>query len=187
MAFTLPQTRYFVNMLPVADGSFRTGDCGLIMGIYVFDLVMHVGVGGELTLSGAPTRALTAYRTPSGGLVLSGDATTLLTAYRSLGGSLDMSGSIAAAMLYFVSIGGELELSGGIRAANPAWLMIDEILAWQGEWDEAIGYNINDTVLYQVAPTAEWHVFVSKTGHNVGNIPTTSPANWRRLYQEQWL
>jgi len=187
MAFTLEQTRYFVNMLPIASSSFRTGDCGLFMGIYTFGLVMHVDVGGELILSGAATRALTAYRTPSGGLVLSGDAGTVLTAYRSLGGSLIPTGAVTPAMCYDVSIGGELELSGSIQAANPAWLMIDDTLVWMGEWDAVHSYDINDVVLYRIAATAAWHVFVSKAGHNVGHIPTTSPEYWRRLYQEKWV
>ena len=187
MAFTLEQTRYFMGMYPIANGSFDAGDCGLFMGIYAFSLVIHVDVGGELTLSGASTRTLTAYRTPSGGLVLSGDAETVLTAHRSLGGSLTPSGAVSAAMLYFVSLGGELELTGNIQAANPAWLMIDDTLVWMGEWDETYGYSINDVVLYQTEAAAAWHVFVSKAGHNVGHIPTTSPEYWRRLYQEKWL
>lgn len=68
-----------------------------------------------------------------------------------------------------------------------SWQKIDESLNWQGEWDTARGYDLDDAVLYKSDGASEWHVFVSKTSHNVGNQPTISPAYWRRYYQEQFL
>ena len=84
-----------------------------------------------------------------------------------------------------VEVGGEMDFYGTARMENPAWLLIDEYLTWMGEWDETYSYDIDDVVLHQYGD--EWHVFVSKIGHNVGNTPTSSAAAWRRLYQEQWL
>ena len=109
------------------------------------------------------------------------------TTSKSVGGILTPNGTVMAVLLILRPVGGTLTLSGAVVASNPAWQLIDEVLAWLGNWDELYPYNINDNVLYQTSSTAAWHVFVSKTGHNVGNQPTTSPANWRRLYQEQWI
>ncbi len=124
--------------------------------------------GGTLTSSGALSRVLTAYRDFGGGLTPTGDLTEILT--------------------YIVdNLSGELTLSGDLAATNPAWLLIDDILLWQGEWNVATSYNLDEVVLYKSTDGNEWHVFISKIGHNVGNVPTTTSAAWRRLYQEKWL
>ena len=67
------------------------------------------------------------------------------------------------------------------------WVLVDNTLNWVGEWDETAGYDQYDTVLYKSDGASEWHAFTSKTGHNVGNQPTISPAYWRRVYQEQFI
>ncbi len=82
--------------------------------------------------------------------------------------------------------GGIITLAGGLQISNPAWLLIDDNLTWIGEWDATYGYDIDDVVLHKSDDGNEWHVFVSKISHNVGNVPTSSAAAWRRLYQEQW-
>ncbi len=84
-------------------------------------------------------------------------------------------------------ITGQMDFAGRLSAQNPEWLLLDKSLNWIGEWDEVYSYNINDTVLYKISDGNEWHIFVSKTNHNVGNVPTTSAAYWRRYYQEQLL
>ncbi len=67
------------------------------------------------------------------------------------------------------------------------WVVQDDKLNWLGEWDATYTYGQFDAVLYRTSTDTQWHTFVSKTTHNAGNIPATSIANWRRLYQEQWL
>ncbi len=84
-------------------------------------------------------------------------------------------------------ITGQMDFAGSLSAQNPKWLLLDKSLNWIGEWDESYSYNINDTILYKIDDGNEWHIFVSKTNHNVGNVPTTSAAYWRRYYQEQLL
>lgn len=84
-------------------------------------------------------------------------------------------------------ITGQMDFAGRLSAQNPKWLLLDRSLNWIGEWDELYSYNVNDAVLYKISDGNEWHIFVSKTSHNVGNVPTTSAAYWRRYYQEQLL
>ena len=68
--------------------------------------------------------------------------------------------------------------------ATWGWLLIPDFQTWQGEWVAVTSYAIGDTVLYNDG--ALNHVFRSLTSHNVGNIPSTSVANWFRLYPEAW-
>ena len=110
---------------------------------------------------------------------------TILTS--TIGGTLAPAGDVLTLMTYLQALAGELDLSGALVASNPAWLLIDDILTWMGEWSSTYSYDIDDVVLYKSTDGNEWHVFVSKIGHNVGNTPTSSATAWRRLYQEQWL
>jgi len=87
---------------------------------------------------------------------------------------------------FTVSVGGEVYVEGAVDCRNPAWLVIDSTLRWMGEWDVDYGYDQYDAVLYRANSTEEWHVFVSKAGHNTGNVPDSSSGWWRRLYQEAW-
>ena len=102
-----------------------------------------------------------------------------------LSGSITPTGALTPVPTFVVGTGGELDLSGSLSAANPDWLLMDDKLTWMGEWDTTWTYDLDDVVLHKFGN--EWHVFVSKITHNVGNIPTSSPAAWRRLYQEPWL
>ena len=87
---------------------------------------------------------------------------------------------------YTQDISGELDLlTGALSITNPAWLLIDDTMRWMGEWDETYTYDVNDVVLHYFGN--EWHVFISKAGHNTGNVPVSSAEYWRRLYQEQWI
>lgn len=84
-----------------------------------------------------------------------------------------------------IEVAGEIDFLGAVQMENPAWLLLDDILTWKGEWDETWSYDLNDVVLHKFGD--EWHVFVSKITHNMGNTPTSSAAAWHRLYQEQYL
>lgn len=106
---------------------------------------------------------------------------------QSAGGILTPSGAVVPIPIFVQALGGELDLGGDFSALNPAWLLIDETLTWMGEWDATWSYNIDDVVLYKTDDGGEWHVFVSKIGHNVGNVPTSTASAWRRLYQELLL
>ncbi len=161
-------------------------------------------VGGTLALSGTLANALELSRSYGGTLALSGTLANALELSRSYGGTLALSGALSrgqfasmagaltpsgtlvAAFIIVQATGGELMPLGTLAMRNPDWLLIDEILTWMGEWDKTYPYDINDVVLYKSTGGNEWHVFVSKIGHNVGNIPTSSAEAWRRLYQEQW-
>ena len=85
-----------------------------------------------------------------------------------------------------VTLTSTMYFSGSIAAQNPNWLLLDDTLRWMGEWADTHSYDIDDVVIHKSTDAAEWHVFISKTGHNVGNTPTSSATNWRRLYQEQF-
>ena len=125
-------------------------------------------------------------RSYGGGLTPTGDLAKALTAYRSLGGNLTPSGELDAIVTFVIALGGDLNLSGALSARNPLWLLIDKNLIWQGEWDATTYYDIDDVVLYKATTDPEWHVFISKITHNVGNNPDSSASAWRRLYQEKW-
>jgi len=132
------------------------------------------------------TMALELDRSYGGNLTPTGDLARTLSAYRAFGGTLTPTGDMEAIVTFVQALGGDLNLSGALSASNPAWLLIDDVLTWMGEWDATYGYAIDDVVLYKSDDGNEWHVFISKIGHNVGNIPTSTAAAWRRLYQEKW-
>lgn len=87
---------------------------------------------------------------------------------------------------FSVNVGGTLTMTGKMTGRSPDWLPLNDQLRWMGEWEVGIAYDTSDAVIYRAESTEEWHVFVSKVSHNQGNIPDTSVAFWRRLYQEQW-
>ena len=132
-----------------------------------------------LSITYTPSRAISGTLTPTGALARA------LTAYKSSGGTLTPSGALAAAIFIEQALGGELTLDGELSGSNPAWLILDDALVWMGEWDTTWSYNVDDVVLHKAGD--EWHVFVSKIGHNVGNPPNSSAEAWHRLYQEQLL
>ncbi len=106
---------------------------------------------------------------------------------QAISGSITPSGALVPIPIFVVPLSGSITPAGALSIAQPDWLLIDEILAWKGEWDAAYSYDIADTVLYKSTDGNEWHAFVSKIGHNVGNIPVSTSAAWRRLYQEKFL
>ena len=87
----------------------------------------------------------------------------------------------------WIVINSEMDFAGALSGNNPAWLTLDDKLTWIGEWDATYGYVIDDVVIYKASADPEWHVFVSKIIHNVGNNPDSSAVAWRRLYQEPYL
>jgi len=140
-------------------------------------------VGGTLSFSGDVARALTMYRAFDGTLTPSGVLTKGM--YEAFGGSISPNGTLSAAITIIQALCGTLDLDGALSGHNPDWLLIDEDLMWMGEWSATHSYDIDDVVLHKYGN--EWHVFVSKVGHNVGNAPNSSAVQWHRLYQEQLL
>ena len=183
--FSNAQTRYFLSMLPEAEGVFSSGGAGLFLHTYLFGMMLTKGVGGTFAPTGSLSRVIDAFRSLGGSLTSNGALSTLLSAYRNLGGNLTPTGSLLESLILTMVVGGELTLNGSINGRNPAWLLLDDELIWRGEWDANYAYDLNDVVLHPFGN--EWHVFVSKAGHNTGNIPVSSATWWRRLYQEQWL
>ncbi|KKL50113.1 hypothetical protein LCGC14_2308760, partial [marine sediment metagenome] len=140
-----------------------------------------------LTPTGALTHALTAFRGFGGTLTPSGALSRTLTLFRVYGGTLIPTGDLEALITFVQALGGNLDFAGALSVGNPAWLLMDRKLVWQAEWSATYAYEIEDVVLYRTSTGTEWHAFVSKIGHNVGNIPTSTATAWRRLYQEKWL
>ncbi len=102
-------------------------------------------------------------------------------------GSFVPTGSLSTLMTYLQSLSGELDVAGIMSARNPAWLILDDLLRWMGEWSATTQYDQDDVVLYKATTDPEWHVFISKASHNTGNNPDSSAAWWRRVYQEPLL
>lgn len=69
-------------------------------------------------------------------------------------------------------------------ARDGAWLLIPDYLNWIGVWSSTYAYSRDDVVIYQDGDLR--HAFVSKTDHNIGNVPTTAYLYWTRLVQEKW-
>ena len=170
--------------MPTPDGDISVLDRRQIAGNYR-GLPIGVSLSGSITPVGGLTRLLTLYRSLSGGLTPSGDLTRLLTLYRAFGGTLNPTGNLSTILTYILTLGGELNFEGSIAGRNAAWLLLDDNLTWMGEWSATQTYDMDDVVLHKAGN--EWHVFVSKAGHNTGNVPTSSAPWWRRFYQEQWL
>lgn len=100
-----------------------------------------------------------------------------------VGGELEFSGATAEVCEFPISIGGELDLEGVLTGGNMDWIEIHPWQNWSGEWDAAVEYALYDVVLYQDGGFI--HAFVSKAGHNTGNLPT-DPVYWDRLVQTKW-
>ena len=101
-----------------------------------------------------------------------------------LSGALIPAGTVSPIPIFIQGVGGIFVPVGSLDVRNPEWLLIDDALIWMGEWDVTRSYGLDEVVLYKTGDGGEWHVFVSKITHNVGNIPVLSAAAWRRLYQE---
>ena len=181
---TVEKRRNVGGNMPTPDGDISLFDRRHIAGNYR-GMPIGIVLGGILIPTGTLTRHLELHRSLGGVLTPTGGLTRLLTLYRALGGTLTPTGGLLAAFTIVMALDGELNLSGDIAARNPAWLILDDNLTWMGEWSATRTYDIDDVVLHRAG--SEWHVFVSKAGHNMGNIPTSSAAYWRRFYQEQWL
>ena len=178
--------RNVAGNMPIPDGIITAFDRRHAAWNYR-GMPIGVGLSGSLSPTSDLTHILTAYRGVSGSIILSGNISRLLTAYRSLGGTTIFTGTSTYILIFVESVGGQLNILGTLSACNPAWILIDKRMKWMGEWDEVWSYDMDDIVLYKRPDGNEWHVFISKIGHNTGNIPTSSAFAWRRLYQESLL
>lgn len=183
---TAEKRRNVGGNMPTPDSTISIFDRRHVAGNYR-GMPIAASVGGEITPTGGLVRVLEAYRGLGGSITPSGDLSRLLSYYRSIGGGLTPTGELARVVTMIMLIGGELEFAGDVALRNPSWLLLDKRMRWMGEWDTNESYEIDDVVLYKRLDGNEWHVFVSKIGHNVGNTPTNSAVAWRRLYQEPLL
>ncbi len=181
---TAEKRRNVAGNMPIPDGTISIFDRRQIAGNYR-GLPIGVLLDGSLTPTGALGRALTAYRALDGAITPTGDVGRTLTAYLSIGGTLVATGTVGSVTIFVISLGGVLAATGGIAIANPAWLIIDDNLNWQGAWSATAAYEANDAVLYQSGDNI--HLFVSKVTHNTGNTPSTQSAWWSRGVQVPWL
>lgn len=184
MAFTNAETRWFLGMLPEADSVFSAGDAGLFLYAYMYGSHISKSVGGTLTPTGSLSLQLQLHLALGGTLTPAGGLSRALTAYRSLGGTISPTGDLGVISTFVMALGGVLGLSGDASLSNPSWILIDATLNWMGVWSATASYDVDDVVLYRSSATAQYHVFVSKIGHNVGNIPTSTASAWRRMFQE---
>ncbi len=99
-------------------------------------------------------------------------------------GSATPAGAVGSIPTFVVGLSGSITPAGRLTGQDPAWLLIPDYLNWQGNWIATTSYERDDVTLYQDGDLI--HAFVSKTGHNVGNIPTTAYQHWTRLVQEKW-
>ena len=83
-----------------------------------------------------------------------------------------------------IEISSNMDFGGNLSAQSPDWLLIPDFLNWRGDWAAGLTYNELDVVLYMVGTAP--HAFVSKTSHNIGNIPPDKYVNWTRLVQGKW-
>jgi len=88
-------------------------------------------------------------------------------------------------MLTEIALTGSLVGGGDLRMSNPKWLKIPDGLNWAGGWNVLGGYDKGDVVLY-ATEEGNYHAFVSKAGHNTGNVPPDEYTWWSRLVQPQW-
>ena len=181
---TAEKRRNVGGNMPTPDGAISIFDRRQIAMNYR-GLPIAVAIGGTITPTGVVARALTAYRSFGGTLTPTGVVARSLTAYRSFGGGLTPTGILTPVPIYVQSLGGTLNLSGAVVMANPAWLLIPDNYLYQGNWDVTILYDKRDVVLYKTTD-GEYHPYVSKLGHNVGNIPTTAYLYWTRMDQGEW-
>ncbi len=112
------------------------------------------------------------------------DIQAIATHYVVLGGSITPAGVLTTAATFVKLLSGEITPTGSLLISNPSWIYIPDNLNWIGVWDEDYLYSDRDVVLFQDGDNI--HAFVSKTDHNVGNIPTTAYEHWTRLVQEDW-
>jgi len=180
---TAEKRRNVAGNMPTPDGVISIYDRRQIAGNYR-GLPIPVAVSGTLTPAGNLARKLSAFRSFGGTLTPTGVVAYKLHLYRTLGGTLTPAGTVAAVLRMIKALNGNMAPSGALTLGNPAWLLLDETLIWQGEWNTTTVYGLDDVVLYKKGN--EWHVFVSKITHNAGYIPTSTASAWRRLYQEKW-
>lgn len=84
-----------------------------------------------------------------------------------------------------VSLTGSMVSAGELAVSNPDWLRLPDGVNWKGAWGALTTYDEGDAVLYKTA-NGNYHAFVSKAGHNVGNIPPDTYLWWTRLVQSEW-
>jgi len=169
--------------MPTPDGVISIFDRRHIAGNYR-GMPIPVALSGSMTPTGSLSvlatykMALDGSMTPTGGLSTK--------QFLSLGGSMTPVGSLTPVATWVISIGGSMTPSGGITSINnPDWIPIDDRLRWMGEWIATYVYTVGDVVMYKTAE-GNYHGWLSRTTHNVGNIPTTAYAHWARIVQAKW-
>jgi hypothetical protein len=98
---------------------------------------------------------------------------------------IEVEASIISTKTQFLTLSGSMTPSGGISLSNPDWIPIDDRLNWMGEWNATYVYTVGDVVMYKT-DEGRYHGWLSRTTHNVGNIPTTAYAHWARIIQAKW-
>ena len=179
---SVEKRRCVAGNMPIPDGTISAHDRRQVAGNYR-GFPLGISLAGTLTSAGALSRALDLKRNYGGSITPSATLAVLVTPLP-LPGGITPTGALSRVAIYVQNVGGTLTLSGSLTANNPAWILIPDYLNWQGVWVTTTSYERDDLVLYQDGDLI--HAFVSKTSHNVGNVPTTAYQHWTRLVQEKW-
>ncbi len=169
-------------IFPIADGAISILDRRHAEWEYR-GLPIGISVGGSITPTGSLSKIVTHLLSLSGEITPTGALTKKL--FLSFGGSLTPVGALVPHAIFIISVGGEITPSGGVSISNPTWIPVEDNLRWMGEWNATVSYDVEDVVMYKTTE-GKYHGFISRTPHNVGNIPTESYAHWARIVQARW-
>jgi hypothetical protein len=168
--------------MPTPDGTISTLDRRQVAGNYR-GMPFAISFSGSITPTGSLSTVATHILSLSGEITPTGALTKGL--FLSFGGSITPVGSIINHAIFIINVGGSITPSGGVGLSNPSWIPIDDRLRWLGEWDATKLYAVGDVVMYKTTQ-GNYHGFLSRTTHNIGNIPTESYAHWARIVQARW-
>lgn len=177
------EVRYFLHLLPEAKVALDRFDAELLLNIFP-GLLLRISLSGSMTPVGSLSTLATYKMALNGSMTAVGGLST--KQFLSLGGSMTPVGSLITQVIFLVSVGGSMTPTGGLTSiSNPDWIAIDDRLRWMGEWSATRVYVVGDVVMYKT-DEGRYHGWLSRTTHNVGNIPTTSYAHWAQIIQAKW-
>jgi len=181
---TAEKRRNVGGNMPTPDGDISSVyDRRHIAGNYR-GLPVGLLLSGSVTPTGGLTILVTYKMALNGSITPVGSLTTGQSL--SLSGSITPVGSLIMGATYHLALSGSVTISGGLTSiANPDWTAIDDRLRWMGEWSATWVYDVGDVVMYKTAE-GRYHGWLSRTNHNIGNIPTTAYAHWARIVQAKW-
>jgi len=180
---TAEKRRNVGGNMPTPDGTISVFDRRQIAYNYR-GMPIAMSLSGEITPVGSLSTIATHILSLSGSITPTGAVTKGL--FLSFGGSITPVGALVQNAIFIIDVGGSITPAGGLTSiANPDWIPIDDRLRWMGLWNATYVYAVGDVVMYKT-DEGRYHGWLSRTTHNVGNIPTTAYAHWARIIQAKW-